>query len=199
MTQTPLQGIDVSHYQGTIDWQQVAQAGIRFVFVKATQGITVVDPQFQTNWQGAKAAGLLRGAYHFFEPDDDPGLQVQNLLAALGGDPGELPPALDVETHGDAVQILAGVQSWIALVEAALGRTVILYTSPGFWKTLGAPGLPGQPLWIAEYGVSAPKLPAGWTDWTFWQSSQSGTVAGIQGAVDLDEFQGTLEDLQRLA
>jgi lysozyme len=199
MTQTPLQGIDVSHYQGTIDWQQVAQAGIRFVFVKATQGITVVDPQFQTNWQGAKAAGLLRGAYHFFEPDDDPGLQVQNLLAALGDDPGELPPALDVETHGDAVQILAGVQMWISLVEAALGRTVILYTSPGFWKTLGAPGLPGQPLWIAEYGVSAPKLPAGWTDWTFWQSSQSGTVAGIQGAVDLDEFQGTLEDLQRLA
>ncbi len=93
MTQTPLQGIDVSHYQGTIDWQKVAQAGIRFVFVKATQGITVVDPQFQTNWQEAKAAGLLRGAYHFFEPDDDPGQQAQNLLTALGGDPGEFPGA----------------------------------------------------------------------------------------------------------
>lgn len=199
MTQTPLQGIDVSHYQGTIDWQQVAEAGIRFVFVKATQGITVVDPQFQTNWQGAKAAGLLRGAYHFFEPDDDPAQQAQNLLTALGDDPGELPPALDVETPGDAATVLGGAQAWIALVEAALGRTVILYTSPGFWKKLGVPGLPGQPLWIAEYGVSAPKLPAGWTDWTFWQSSQSGTVAGIQGAVDLDEFQGTLEDLQRLA
>ena len=199
MSETPLQGIDVSHYQGSIDWQQVVQAGIQFVFVKATQGITYVDPQFQTNWQGAKAAGLPRGAYHFFEPDDDPGLQFQNFLAALGDDPGELPPVLDVEAHGDAAQILAGVQTWIALAEAALGRQVILYTSPGYWKNLGAPGLPGQPLWIAEYGVSAPKVPDGWTDWTLWQHSQSGTVAGIQGAVDLDRFQGTLEELRQLA
>jgi lysozyme len=197
-------GIDVSHYQGTVDWSQVAGAGMAFAFVKATQGAAYVDPLFAQNWDGARAAGLLCGAYHFFQPGDDPAAQAAHFLSVLGIPPGitgGLPPVLDVETLGSqtAVQVVEGVRTWLSTVEAAAGCTPIVYTSPHFWATLGTSDFGGYPLWVAEYGVSTPKLPAGWTSWTFWQSSQSGQVAGVAGAVDLDVFQGSRADLARLA
>jgi lysozyme len=193
-------GIDISHFQGTIDWSAVAQAGKMFAFVKATQGLTYVDPQFHANWAGAKAAGLLRGAYHFYQPGDDPRQQAEFFLATVGLGPGDLPPALDVETSKGqtAGEIVQGVQEWLSTVQQALGVTPLLYTDRTFWNTLGAEGFGGYPLWIAEYGVASPVLPAGWTSWTFWQSSETGTVPGVTGSLDLDLFQGSLEDLRRL-
>src|SRR5689334_1580650 len=89
-----VQGIDVSHYQGVIDWNQVAEAGTAFVFIKATEGTSYVDPQFQDNWSGAKAAGLLRGAYHFFQPGEDPQQQAEYFLSVVQTVPGDLPPVL---------------------------------------------------------------------------------------------------------
>lgn len=193
-----VRGIDVSHYQGTIDWGLVAKAGIAFAFIKATDGASKVDPQFQANWSGAKAAGLLCGAYHFYEPGADPHQQAESFLSVVQTGPGDLPPVLDVEMQGDASEIISGLQVWLDAVEQATGRVPILYTNPSFWAKLGASGFGRFPLWIAEYGVTAPKVPAGWSSWTFWQYSQSGSVPGIQGSVDLDLFQGTLQDLQQL-
>lgn len=197
-------GIDVSHYQGTVDWAQVAGAGMAFAFAKATQGATYVDPLFAQNWQGARAAGLLCGAYHFFQPGDDPAAQAAHFLSVLGAPPavtGSLPPVLDVESLGSqtAAEVVQGVATWLVAVEAGTGCTPIVYTSPNFWAQLGTTAFGGYPLWVAQYGVSTPRLPAGWTAWTFWQSSQSGQVAGVAGAVDLDVFQGSREDLLQLA
>lgn len=196
-----IRGIDVSKYQGTIDWSQVATAGLSFVFIKASQGITEVDPELAANWSGAQTAGLLRGAYHFYQPGDDPTQQAEHFLATAPLDAGDLPPVLDIETAGSLspAEIVQGVATWLDVVQQATGRTPILYTSPGFWKTLDATQFGGYPLWVAEYGVSSPIVPAGWSRWTFWQYSESGTVAGIQGAVDLDLFQGSLEELKALA
>ncbi len=195
-----VQGIDVSHLQGTIDWSQVLQAGMRFTFIKATDGITWTDPLFASNWSGAKAAGLLRGAYHFYETDDDPTAQAEQFLSVVQTGPGDLPPVVDFETLAtgtqSAAQALQDLQTWLGVVAQATGRTPIVYTDNSFWNSLGSPAFGGYPLWIAEYGVQTPKLPTGWTSWAFWQYSESGTVAGVPVAVDLDVFNGALADLE---
>jgi len=197
-----ISGIDVSHFQGTVQWDQVVKAGKAFAFAKATDGITYVDPMFATNWAGMKAAGILRGAYQFFEPNDDAESQAQNFLKTVTLEPGDLPPVLDVEQTSAASKLsqigIQGIQTWLSVVEHETGRTPILYTNTGFWdQDTGQLG--SYPLWIAQYGVSTPKLPANWEwkAWTFWQSSETGTVAGISGSVDLDVFQGTLRQLRQ--
>jgi lysozyme len=196
-----VQGIDVSHFQGVVDWQTVAQAAMAFAFVKATDGITYVDPQLAVNWPGIQAAGLLRGAYHFFEANDDPTLQAEHFLATVQLGPGDLPPVLDVETTAGASneQLWSGVATWLQTVEQATGRQPILYTAPVFWNA-HAPDLTltRYPLWLADYAAE-PTLPDGWTSWLFWQHSETGSVAGVTGAVDLDLFSGTAQQLQELA
>lgn len=196
-----VRGIDVSHYQGTVDWQQVAGAGVAFAFVKATQGITTVDPMFTQNWNGVRAAGLLRGAYHFYQPGDDPVQQAEHFLTVVSLSQGDLPPVLDIETSGSSTpaEIVQGIETWLETVQQGTGRTPVVYTDNSFWKTLGTSAFGAYPLWIAEYGVQTPVLPPGWSRWAFWQYSESGTLAGVSGQVDLDLFQGSLQDLQKLA
>jgi lysozyme len=201
-----LEGIDVSHAQGVVDWAQVAAAGKAFAFAKATQGLTVVDPQFAANWSGIKAAGLVRGAYHFFQPGDDPTAQAQHFLATVQLEDGDLPPVLDFETAKEsaqgtveaAQQLLADVATWLQAVQAATGLTCLLYTGPGFWNAFGDHDFGSYPLWVAEYGVAAPKPVDGWATWTFWQYSETGTVDGVAGSVDLDRFAGDAAALSRL-
>jgi lysozyme len=201
ISSSPVQGIDVSERQGTVDWNAVKQAGKVFVFILATDGITWTDPDFATNWSGAKAAGLLRGAYHFYETDDDPTAQAQNFLSAVQLEPGDLPPVVDIErldSGSTASQTVKDLQTWLDVVEQATGRTPIIYTSHGFWNSLGTSAFGLYPLWIAEYGVQSPTLPAGWARWTFWQFSESGAVAGISGSVDLNVFNGSAAELAAL-
>jgi lysozyme len=199
-------GLDVSHYQGTVDWASVARQGYRFAFLKATEGTSWIDPEFSTNWNGAQAAGLLRGAYHYYEPGSDPGEQAELFLNTVwphGGQPllapGDLPPVLDIETTGSqsAEEVVQGIETWLSRVQQGTLRTPILYTGREFWDSLGTQQFGAFPLWIAEYGVAAPSpLPAGWQQWRFWQYSETGSVEGIEGDVDLDVFQGNLQDLQ---
>jgi lysozyme len=195
-----VQGIDVSHFQGVVDWQQVAQAGMAFAFAKATEGITYTDPHFATNWAGIQAAGLPRGAYHFFEANDDATAQAQHFLATVQLAAGDLPPVLDIEVTAGVSdqQIWSGVSTWLQIVEQATGRQPILYTAPGFWSSHEPDlTLTSYPLWLADYAAE-PVLPTGWTSWLFWQHSQTGSVAGVTGSVDLDYFNGTLEQLRGL-
>ena len=194
-----IRGIDVSHYQGTIDWNAVAKAGTVFTFIKATEGTTGSDPNFEVNWNGSHTAGLLRGAYHFFQPGEDPRQQAMNFLKVVQPTPGDLPPVLDVEASGTPSEIIAGIHTWLTCVDLAVGKTPILYTNPSFWANLKTSDFGRFPLWIAEYGVVAPKVPEGWSIWTFWQFSESGSIPGISGYVDFDLFQGTLPELQGLA
>jgi len=196
-----VQGIDVSHFQGVVDWQTVAQAGVAFAFAKATDGITYVDPQLATNWAGIRSAGLLRGAYHFFEANDDATLQAEHFLSTVQLAPGDLPPVLDVEVTGGVsdAQLWSGVSTWLQVVEQATGRQPILYVAPTFWSSHSPDlTLTRYPLWLADYAAQ-PTLPEGWTSWLFWQHSETGSVAGVTGAVDLDVFSGTAQQLQELA
>ncbi len=194
-----IEGIDVSHYQGQVHWNLVKKAEIVFAFAKATEGKYYKDPTFSTNWYGMEDADIFHGAYHFFSSEDSGESQAENFLQALNGKSyGSLPPVLDVEVcqiqHGPFIQ---EVKIWLETVEQALKVQPILYTNPSFWNQVGNGSCSEYTLWIANYQVSQPTLPNDWSQWTFWQYSQSGTINGIDGAVDLDRFNGTLEELQQ--
>lgn len=194
-----LSGIDVSHYQGTVDWPTVAANGISFAFAKASDGITYVDPQWTNNVTNATAAGVPIGGYHFYEPNDDPISQADHFLSVLGDDPGQLPPVVDLEkspASGSEDSYLNDVISFLQAVQSQSNCQPIVYASRSFWTEYLASGLSDYPLWLAEYATT-PNPPDGKT-WLFWQNSQNGTVSGIDGAVDLDVFSGSPSDLTDL-
>lgn len=197
--QDAVQGIDVSHFQGEIDWRTVAGDGIRFCFIKATEGVSDIDPMFHRNWPEAKAAGLVRGAYHFFHPNLDARRQAEHFLAVATLDADSLPPALDIEvTDGaDRQRLQTAIRTWIDTVEKSTGRKPVIYTDPSFWRDNVDTDLSEYPLWLACY-ANEPALPPGWRTWTFWQHSDQGKVSGINGPVDLDSCALTLEQLRRL-
>jgi len=208
-------GIDVSYWDAGIDWPKVRAAGQRFVFVKATEADTYQDPTFDDNWFGAKKAGLLRGAYHFFRCNVDAKKQADNFINYFNSfnDAGELPPVLDLETHDNVKKekIIPAVKTYLDRVEAALGKKAILYSGYFFLQDYlseagGGPPMwtKDYPLWIAQYpnqyvtGME-PSLPRGWFKWTFWQYSEKGVVNGINADVDLNLYNGTLEELYKFA
>ena len=200
-----VRGVDVSHYQGFIDWTRVHNAGKVFAFMKATEGTTFADPEFAHNWRASRQAGLLRGAYHFFHAGSDPLAQadffldrIDQVSSLLAGD---LPPVVDIEgtsIDGEPSSVVANhLHAWLQRVENRSGRRPIIYTGNAGWTAAGNPsGFAGYPLWVANYGVSCPEVPGSWQRWRFWQTTSSGSVAGIAGNTDLDVFNGTLADLR---
>jgi lysozyme len=201
-----VKGIDVSHYDGTIDWVKVKASGIDFAFMKATQGTTFVDPDFATNWKDAGAAGVIRGAYHFLQPELDATMQADFFVMTAGVPAaGDLPLALDLEVTDNltGAQVATAAQTFLERVQAKTGRVPVVYTSARFWGTLGTPGPAPAPfmpyaLWDAQWTTACPNMPAPWMTWSFWQYSSTGTVPGITGManVDLDEYNGSLASLQ---
>jgi GH25 family lysozyme M1 (1,4-beta-N-acetylmuramidase) len=197
-------GIDVSHWQGTINWAQVAGAGKQFVFLKATEGSAYADPTYSGNRSGARAAGIKVGAYHFARPDSTPGdavAEAQWFLSKAVFASDDLRPVLDIEVNGglSVSALQQWVRDWLDEVYRLTGRRATVYTSPSFWS--GSMGntqsiaLAGYTtLWIAHWNVSSPTVPAGnWAGfgWSFWQYSSTGSVSGISGNVDLDRANGT--------
>ncbi|MEJ8475224.1 glycoside hydrolase family 25 protein [Roseibium algae] len=186
-------GIDVSHYQGDINWAQVAEGGIVYAMIKASQGSSYVDPMFATNWNGAKTSGLQRGAYHYFMPTDSFIQQADlltNCLNSVSYDANtDMLPAIDCEeldgcspaTYSYALAQL------LQLLERQLGVKPMIYASPGFWSSIRNPDFTEYPLWLADYTDNqAPTIPEPWTEYALWQYSNSGSIDGIEGAVDLD-------------
>lgn len=193
----PARGVDVSHYQGRVDWSAVEEAGVGFAFVKATEGVTFTDPTFRRHWTALGETAILRGAYHRFKPTRDAAAQAEHFLAVVRVREGDLPPVLDVEaTDGVSdARLIRGVRTWLQTVERRTGVRPIVYTKPGFRRAHLGTALDDYPLWIAEYGVDSPSH----ARWTFWQHSEQGRVPGIQKIVDLDRFNGTRGELRRLA
>jgi lysozyme len=193
----PARGIDVSHYQGRIDWRAVSGDGIGFAYMKATEGATFVDHAFARNWSGAGEAGIVRGAYHRFRAGRDALAQANHFLSVVSLRDGDLPPVLDVEsTDGVSdARLIRGVRAWLAEVERRTGKRPIVYTKPGFRRAHLGSALDDYPLWIAEYGVDSPSV----ARWHLWQHSERGRVAGIAHEVDLDRFNGSHAELRELA
>lgn len=207
---TSLPGIDVSHHQGAIDWVQVAASGQRFAIAKATEGRTFVDPNYATNKAGAVANGIAFGAYHFARPDDTPNdavIEADHFVDVAQLGPGNLIPVLDIERTGGLTQaeVTTWILAWLDRVTERLRVRPMIYTSPSGWEnrtgdTTAVAEAGYTVLWVAHWGVSQPRLPANdWNGngWTFWQYDNCGSVAGIQGCVDVDWYDGTsLEPVQ---
>lgn len=201
-TGSDVRGIDVSHYQGAVDWAEVKAAGKSFAFAKCAQGTRTGDAQFEQNWAGMKHAGLIRGAYDFYNVGQDPAAQARNLISRLTLEPGDLPPVVDIETESAGAesnaQLNRDLQTYLNTLEQHYEIRPIIYTSPGFWNLHFDSSFGEFPLWVAEYGVSQPKPVKGFAGWQFWQYSQQGTVHGVNGPVDLDKFNGGMAQLRAM-
>jgi lysozyme len=200
-----IKGIDVSHWDGTIDWKMVASAGKKFAFVKATESTSFIDPKFATNRAGARAAGIVIGAYHYGRPDATPGdavAEAQWLISNIGPiAPDDLRPVLDLEVTGglSTAALQQWALDWLDEVFLLTGRYGTIFTTNSFWNNkMGntqAIAQAGYALWISYGGSgSSPNVPAGnWAGngWSFWKYDNCGSVRGIDGCVDLDKVNGT--------
>ncbi len=201
-------GIDVSHYQGDVDWLQVAAAGVQFVFIKATEGRNKPDARFAGNWDHARDAGLFTGAYHFMRTTSSGKDQARRFLNAVADrydTERALPPVLDLETAGIEEE---DVLDWLDAVRTELDWIPLVYLNFDFATRFAFPAatVGAFPLWFAQYPLrfrdnGRPYEPLHitklktWKDWAFWQFSETGKVPGIDGYVDLDVFHGSLADL----
>jgi lysozyme len=195
-----VKGIDIYRWDGVFDGKKAYDAGLRFVFVKASQGLNA-DPMFKQNWANAKAGGLLRSAYHFLDYTAS-GLSQGNFFASIiKDDPGEMPPVMDFEQRRP-LDIPRGDEAghlWNAL--SVIGERKMIYTGWDFWLRYGKPkelNWAGIPLWNAHPG-SGPLVIEPWgVNWTFWQYiwTADGATYGVQSkAADLNYFNGTYEQL----
>lgn len=196
-----VKGCDFSHWNGEVNWSELKKDNIRFVYIKATQGNTYVDPSFEYNWASAENYGFIRGAYHFYQPGIDPIEQAEHFITTIQPEKGDLLPVLDIEIadHENPEQLTKDVKAWIEKVYQTLGRYPMIYTDNGFWNSAIDETFSHCPLWIAEWGTAPePQLPNGWSKYDFWQYSASGTLLGVpsKGKVDLDYFNGGIQGLK---
>ncbi len=195
-------GVDVSKYQGAIDWQAVKDSGVSFAFIKATEGSDRTDSKFQYNWAAAKAAGVPRGAYHFVYWCRQPQEEIGNFASVVPNEPDALPPVLDVEatpTSGTCKrtlyreEVLRDMKDMLTQMERHYGKRPIIYSSVDFYQAiLHSDALSEYPIWVRSTKYH-PKVRYGDRKWTFWQYRSDGRVPGIVGAVDQNTFNGTAD------
>lgn len=193
-------GVDISRYQPNPNYKAMADGGkIKFVWTKATEGLTVNDSMFAKDLKGCRDNGIIVGAYHFFRPDLDPIQQMKHFFSIYKPQKGDLVPMFDNEIHGSHgnaydIQRACDAMDYIAQV---IGRLPIHYTYVGFMNDQGNPQQYYKyPVDIAHYGVGKPSLPPPYNRWDFWQYIAKGSVDGISGDVDHNYFNGSLTDLQ---
>lgn len=208
-------GIDVSKYQGKVDWNAVvSKTGVLYMLVRASEGLEA-DPQFAQNWNETDNLCLLRAPYHFFEETVDATAQAKSLYSLLqeqGALDSELPVVADIERASDKTAICGSAEraksfvthtlQFLRAFESAAGRKMMIYTSNAFWNCLpDATDLArGRDLWVAEYTeANAPRIPSGWTTWQFWQFYDKGQIAGIKDYIDANRFNGNGEQLLKFA
>ena len=195
-----VRGLDISHYQGDIDWDklrnaQIQNAPLSFIFIKATEGTDLWDDNFNRNFHEARKNDITRGAYHYYSPKSSAKKQAEFYCRMVQLDEGDLPPVLDVEEIGTYTpqQLQKEVKIWMDTVEKHYGVTPILYTGYKFRTSyLNTPEFERDPYWIAHYYVDSLEYKG---KWHFWQHTDAGKVDGIKGYVDVNIFNGDYQDL----
>jgi lysozyme len=198
-----IHGIDVSKYQKRINWpmvKQMKEKDIRlgFAFMKATEGVKLVDAEFKRNWTKTKANNLPRGAYHFFIAYKSGKQQANHFIKTVMLEPGDLPPVLDVETLNGAsvAEMQKNVAEWLEVVENHYGVKPIIYSNASFYNNYLENKFSEYPLWVAHYlERNKPRVNR---HWHFWQHNESGYVNGIDGFVDFNVFNGDTTDFKTM-
>lgn len=199
-----IHGVDISYYQGDIDWDDLRNAmiegcPIRFIMIKATEGSSRVDEKFNDNFYMAREYGYIRGAYHFWSNKSTAREQAYFFLDKVRLEDGDLPPVLDVE-HKPKDQSVEDFQrdilTWLHVVEDKYHVKPIIYTYYKFKeKYLNAPVFDDYPYWIAHYYVDKVEYKG---EWKFWQHTDVGRLPGIKGYVDFNIYNGSYYDLKKL-
>lgn len=199
-----IHGIDISHYQGDIDWEKLRNAMIegnplRFIVVKATEGSTEIDSKFEENFYQAREYGYIRGAYHFWSIHSSPRDQAYYFLKMVHLEDGDLPPVLDVEhkpKKQSSEDFQRDVLTWLHIVEDKYHVKPIIYTYHKFKeKYLSSPVFDDYPYWIAHYYVDKIEYKG---PWKFWQHTDVGKLPGIKGYVDFNIYNGSYYDMKKL-
>jgi lysozyme len=183
----PVQGVDVSHHQGAIDWAMAAADGVDFAYIKASEGADLRDPRFTENWNAAAAAGIKRGAYHFFTLCKAGAEQATNFIASVPRESNAMPPAVDLEFGGncaakpDRAALLKEVETFIKMVEAHSEKPVMLYVTREFEEAYQISTAIDRPLWLRRMALE-PNY--GTHPWVMWQAHARRRVNGIDGPVD---------------
>jgi len=190
-------GVDVSNHQGDIDWEQLAKGKVAFVYMKATEGGDFRDRRFKQNWEGAKTAGLARGAYHFFTQCRKGAEQAKNFIEAVPREAGALPPVVDLEHMGECrsgprlPNVFEEVTALLNVLEAHYARRPVIYTTDEFDAAYLQGQLANHTFWVRSLHA----LPRFRKDqWVIWQYHDSGKRSGINGPVDLNAFRGSRAD-----
>ncbi len=200
-----IHGIDISHYQGKINWNRLRYSAmvddcpIRFIFIKATEGASRVDENFFDNFENAREYGFLRGAYHFWSNKSSAREQAYYFLSKVHLEEGDLPPVLDIENkpqNRSVEEFQIDVLTWLHIVEDKYHVKPIIYTYYKFKERyLSTSVFDGYPYWIAHYYVDKVEYKG---KWKFWQHTDAGQLPGIKGNVDLDIYNGSYYDLMQL-
>lgn len=200
-----VQGIDVSHYQGEIDWKALETQGIDFAFIKATEGSGSVDEYFFQNWEEAGQTELLIGAYHFFSFDSDAGTQADLFIRTAGDLSGKLIPVVDVEYYGDKrkyppdrEKVIGELKEMLERLELEYGVKPMIYTTYSVYGRYIRENFAEYPLWIRNvYTLPGPYV----SGWTFWQYTDTAVLKGYEGTepcIDRNVFRGTKEALEEM-
>lgn len=194
-------GIDVSEYQGKINWQEVnyveGNFPIRFVFIRATVGKDKVDGEFENNWKASKAT-LIRGAYHYYRPNENSLEQANNFIKNVTLQKGDLPPVLDIEAmpkNQSIDSLKVGLKRWLTKVDAHYKVKPIIYSNEKYYEAFLKDEFKGYTFWIANYNFFTENIQ---DDWRFWQFTEKSSVPGIKGNVDLNIYNGSSKMLQYL-
>ncbi|MDZ5696806.1 GH25 family lysozyme [Chelativorans sp. M5D2P16] len=197
-------GVDVSRWQGEIDWPSLRAHGANFAFIKATDGIDHLDPMFRKNWEGARAAGIMRGAYHFFYWCRKASDQARWFIRNVPKEKDALPPVLDLEWNHQSsckwrpsrAEILEKIEVFVERLEQHYGQRPIIYTTPDFYDHVLKGAFPNHPFWLRAVAEHPSKVYPG-RDWVFWQYSGSGLSGGVDGRIDLNVFYGDEAEWRR--
>ncbi|MFJ6695531.1 lysozyme [Streptomyces sp. NPDC091272] len=203
------EGVDVSSHQGNVNWATLWSSGVKWAYVKATEGTSYKNPYFSQQYNGSYDSGMIRGAYHFALPDNSGGAAQATYFASNGGgwsrDGRTLPGVLDIEWNPYGAQcfgktqsqMVAWVRDFLTTYKARTGRDAVIYTATSWWKTctgnyagFGA----SNPLWVARYNSTVGELPSGWGTYTMWQYTSTGPTVG-----DHNRFNGALDRVRALA
>lgn len=193
-------GLDLSEYQGKIEWDLVEnienEFPIEFIFIRATAGNDREDRQFEENWLGAKKRKIIRGAYHYYRPNENSLEQAQLFIKTVRLKKGDLPPVLDIEKlpKGQSLDSLKiGLKRWLKTVEAHYKVKPIIYTGEKYYDDFLKKDFSGYLFWIANYNFYREKIK---DDWLFWQFTEKATISGINGNVDVNIYNGDVEQLR---
>ena len=188
-------GIDVSQYQGKINWKEVRTVEntfpIGFVFIRATVGSDKVDNEFRNNWMGSKENGIIHGAYHYYRPNENSLAQANNFIATVKLQKGDLPPVLDIEQlpkNQSLDSLKVGLRRWLVKVEDHYKIKPIIYSGEKYYDNFLKEEFSEYTFWIANYNFFVEDIKE---DWLFWQFTEKATITGISGNVDLNIYNGT--------